>query len=111
MSDPASVLISTAALLAVAVMAGAVGSLRADVQELRRRSPDLDTIRAEYAKEAAALRAERERDLAAAQAERAKDRAHVLTLRLVVRRLQRIVGMPAPPEDPEPDPIGFRPPP
>lgn len=93
MSDPASVLISTAALLAVAVVAGAHGSLRAEVRELRRLRPDLDALRAEHARG------------------RAKDRAALVAVRLAMRRLRRLVGMPLPPDDPEPDPIGFRPPP
>lgn len=88
MSDPASVLISTAALLAVAVTAGAYGSLRARVAELEKLRPELQQIR----------RA------------RARDRAALLAVRLVVRRLRRLVGAPLPPEEPEPDPIGFRPP-
>lgn len=91
MSDPAAVLISTAALLAVAVMAGAVGSLRADVRELRS---GLDALRGERARDASELR---------------KQRAAVVTVRLAVRRLRRLWGAPLPPEEPpEPDPIGFR---
>lgn len=100
MSDPASVLISTAALLAVAVMAGAHGSLRAEVRELRRVRPDIDALRAEHA-----------RDLAELRAQRARDRTALVTVRLAVRRLRRLLGAPLPPEEPEPDPIGFRRPP
>jgi hypothetical protein len=107
-SDPASVLISTASLLAVAVMAGAVGSLRADVQELRRARPDIEALRVEHARDVAALRAEHEKA-------RAKDRAALVSVRLVVRRLdrhvRRLLGAPLPPEEPEPAPLGFRPPP
>lgn len=92
MSDPASVLISTAALLAVAVVAGAHGSLRARVAELEKLRPELIEIR----------RA------------RARDRAAILAVRLIVRRVDRhvrhLLGAPLPPEKPEPDPIGFRPP-
>ncbi len=107
MSDPASVLISTAALLAVAVMAGAHGSLRAEVRELQRLRPDIDAIRAEHARDVAALRAEHEKA-------RAKDRAALVSVRLVVRRLDRhvrqLLGAPLPPEEPEQAPLGFRPP-
>lgn len=88
MSDPASVLISTAALLAVAVMAGAHGSLRARVAELEKIRPELQEIR----------RA------------RARDRAALLAVRIVVRRLRRFIGAPLPTEEPEPEQIGFRPP-
>ena len=93
MSDPASVLISTAALLAVAVMAGAHGSMRAEVRELRSRVGGLET------------------GAARAASERAKDRAALVSVRLLVRRVRRAFGAPLPPDDPEPDPIGFRPPP
>lgn len=93
MSDPASVLISTAALLAVAVMAGAHGAMRAEVRELRARVGGL---------EASAARA---------ASERAKDRAALVSVRLLVRRVRRAFGSPLPPDEPEPDPIGFRPPP
>jgi hypothetical protein len=92
-SDPASVLISTAALLAVAVMAGAHGSMRAETRELRSR---IDALEAGAAK---------------ATAERAKDRAALVAVRLIVRRVRRAFGAPLPPDDPEPDPIGFRHPP
>lgn len=93
MSDPAAVLISTAALLAVAVVAGAYGSLRARVVELEKLRPRVDALELGAAK---------------ATAERAKDRAAIVSVRLVVRRVRRALGAPAI-EEPEPDPIGFRP--
>lgn len=94
MSDPASVLISTAALLAVAVTAGACGSLRARVVELEKLRPRVDALEGGAAK---------------AASERAKDRAAIVAVRLVVRRVRRALGVPAV-EEPDPGPIGFRPP-
>ena len=67
MSDPASVLISTAALLAVSVMAGAYGSMRARVdagaEELERLRARVDSLEGGAAK---------------AASERAKDRAAIV---------------------------------
>lgn len=98
MSDPASVLISTAALLAVAVTAGAYGSLRArvdaGVEELERLRARINALEGGAAK---------------AASDRAKDRAAIVSVRLIVRRVRRALGVPAI-EEPEPDPIGFRPP-
>lgn len=83
MSGDAAVIISTIALLAVAVMAGAAGSavatLRAAVESLR--------------------------------SDQARDRASIAALRAAVRRIDREAPeLDAEPDD-EPEPrIGFRPP-
>ncbi len=95
MTDAAPVLVATAALLGVAVLAGAAGTaiatLRAGLESLRaeqaRTRADVDTLRADQAR-------------AAAQA---------TVIRATVRRLDRDAGELLD-EESDPPPIGFRPP-
>lgn len=97
MTDPASVLVLTAALLAVALLACAYGSLRSDVRELRSDVEELKRQRGQDAEET--------------RRAHAKNRAAMMVLRLAlrrVRRMLRLLGAEPPEEDPEPDPIGFR---
>lgn len=95
MSDVAPVLLSTAALLGVAVLAGtahaAIATLRAG----------LDTLRAEQARTRA--------DVDAMRSEQARVGGQVTAMRAVVRRLDREADELL--DEPDvPPPIGFRPP-
>lgn len=95
MSDVAPVLLSTAALLAVAVLAGAAG---AAVATLRA---GLDALRAEHARTRA--------DVDALRAEQLRAAAQFTSIRGVVRRLDREADELL--DEPDaPPPIGFRPP-
>lgn len=103
MNDPASVLIHTVGLLAVAVVAGAVGSLRGRLEATRdlvlSLQARLETLRHEQERDRAAL--------AAVSAEQDRERSRVTAVRDAVRRLDAY----APELDDPPDPpIGFRPP-
>lgn len=95
MSDVAPVLIATAALLGVAVLAGTAGAAIATLRA------GLDTLRAEQARTRA--------DVDAMRGEQARAAAQVTAMRGVVRRLDREADELLDEAD-VPPPIGFRPP-
>lgn len=95
MSDVAPVLVGTAALLGVAVLAGAAGAVFATLRA------GLEALRAEHARTRA--------DVDAIRAEQTRVAAQVTAVRGVVRQLDR-EAVDLLDEADAPPPIGFRPP-